>query len=76
MQGGMIPARSGRNQVVPSGRGGCHASGTEVIVHATSETGGDGVEGAVASGLWVVEEGHECRHSSTAQLCAMGEAHK
>ena len=55
-----MPARLESDRVVPSGRGGRHASGTEDVVHAMSGTGGDDVEGVVASGLWVVEEGGEC----------------
>ena len=56
----MMPARSESDRVVPSGRGGRHVSGTEGIVDVMSGTGGVGVEGDIASGLWVVEEGGEC----------------
>ena len=56
----MGPMGAESDRVVPSGRGGRHASGTEDVVRAMSGTGGDGVVGAVASGLWVVEEGGEC----------------
>ena len=72
----MMPARSESDRVVPSGRGRRHASGTGNVVDTMSGTGGDDAEGVVASGLYVVEEGGECWHSSAAQLGAVGEAQK